>query len=92
MEIIFALIAWVIFLIGAVKFAASRGRSQFVWVCLVAAFPPALIILILMPSLKTISAEKLNIPPILDEFLRRCTTCNNLVDAEKDLCPICGEA
>lgn len=87
--VILSFLGWVIFMIATVKFAASRGRSQLYWSVLVGMFPPALFMLILMPTRNTTSSSRAE-QETGSEFIRRCLSCKKLVDAEKEICPICG--
>ncbi|MFT6559681.1 hypothetical protein [Sneathiella sp.] len=90
--VIAGLFVWVVFLIGAIKFAKTKGRSQLFWLLLVAMMPLSLIVLVLLPpqgqgrpaSRGTILSDE------PDGFFRRCVHCKTLVDAEDPICTVCG--
>ncbi|MEP3244557.1 MAG: hypothetical protein ABJN40_15575 [Sneathiella sp.] len=90
--VLLAIALWVIVLMASVKLASSRGKSQIFWLFLVASFPPALVVLLLMPKLKRGGDDQPTFaaPENSEEFLRRCGACGNLTDASLTHCRVCG--
>ncbi len=88
------LFLWVSFLVMTVKISSSKGRSQAFWLVAVGAFPAAFLILLLMPvsRLRVNASSVVNYGTVEEdeEFLRRCRFCNNLTDASKPVCSVCG--
>ncbi|GEM_PF-4385122 len=88
------LFLWVSFLIMTVKISSSKGRSQAFWLVAVGAFPAAFFVLLIMPASRfrtSASGDASNdVVDEVEEFLRRCGNCNNLTDASRSVCSICG--